>query len=223
MSTTAIISFVIPPVIALILMLMASRILDKKMLIQFSSSFFLGILTAIPMVIGLYLASQYALIENTGSLRRHLLFSFVIVGFLAEFTKFLLLRYYFIPKEGISKPFDGILYSVMISMGFAMVANIYFYLAWPPPFNEPIVTLSLPLANLIIGIILGFFIGFGKFRKQHVDYLTALGAATFFHGFYIFCILARDFVLLGLVGFVALIIAVLLALRSLNTDVKQMM
>jgi RsiW-degrading membrane proteinase PrsW (M82 family) len=223
MVPTTIVSFLIPPVIALILTLMASRILDKKNLAQFSSSFFLGILTAIPLIIGLYLASHYSLMDNTRSLRRYLFFSFIVVGFLAEFTKFILLRYYFIPKEGISKPFDGILYSVMISMGFATVANIYLYFAWPPPFNQPVVSLSLPLANLIIGVILGFFIGFGKFRKQHIDYLTGLVAAIFFQGFYIFGILANDFLLVGLVGFVTFIIAILLCIRSLNTDVQQLM
>jgi len=223
MNTLAIISFVISPLVALILMLMASRILDKKALVQFTSSFFIGILTVIPMIVGLYLAAHYNLIKDTSSLRRYLLFSFVIVGFLAEFTKFLLLRYYFIPRDGISKPFDGILYSIMIAMGFATAANVYFYIAGPSQLSVPIVSLTLPLANLLIGIILGFFLGFGKFRKQHVDYLTGLGVATFFQGFYIFCILADDFVLLGLVGFVTLIIAVLLSLRSLNTDVKQIM
>ncbi len=223
MHITAIISFLIAPIIALILALMASRILDKRTFAKFASSYFLGILTVIPMIIGLYIASDFALIENTRNLRRYLLFSFVVVGFLAEFTKFLLLRYYFVPTDGVSKPFDGILYSVMISMGFATVANIYFYLVWPPAFNLPMVNFSLPFTNLIISIILGFFAGLGKFRKNHVAYLTGLGAAMFFHGFYIFGILAHDHLLVGLVGSVTLIIAVLLSLRSLNTKSEQMM
>jgi RsiW-degrading membrane proteinase PrsW (M82 family) len=223
MNLSTIISFLIAPFIALVLIIMASRLLDKKSLAQFVSSYFLGILTVIPMIIGLYLASEYSLIETSRSLRRYLLFSFVIVGFLVELTKFILLRYYFIPKEGVSKPFDGILYSVMIAMGFATAANVYFYMVLPAPFNTPTVNLTLPLANLIIGTILGFFVGFGKFRKNRIDYLTGLGVATFFQGFYIFGILANDFLLISLVGTVTLIIAVLLSLRSLNTDVEQMM
>ncbi len=201
---------------------MASRILEKKALFQFTSSFFLGILTAIPMIVGLYIASEYALLQNPHSLRRTLLYSFVIVGFLAEFTKFLLLRYYFIPKDVINKPFDGILYSVMVSMGFATAVNIYFHQVLPAPFNVPLVNFSLPFTNLVVGIILGFFAGFGKFRKNRVDYLIGLGAAIFFHGFYIFGILANDYLLIGLVGCVTLIIAVLLSLRSLNSKADQM-
>jgi len=223
MNLSIIISFLISPLIALILVLMASRILDKKTLAQFASSYLLGIFTAIPMIVGLYLASEYTLLQNPHSLRRTLLFSFVIVGFLAEFTKFLLLRYSFIPKDGVNKPFDGILYSVMISMGFATTANIYFFFELPAPFNLSMVYFSLPFANLIIGVILGFFAGFGKFRKNHVDYLTGLGAAIFFQGFYIFGILANDYLLIVLVGSVTLIIAVLLSLRSLNSKVEQMM
>jgi RsiW-degrading membrane proteinase PrsW (M82 family) len=223
MNLSTIISFLIAPFIALLLVLMASRTLDKKSLAQFTSSYFLGILTVIPMIVGLYFASEFNLLQNTNSLRRTLLFSFVVVGFLAECTKFLLLRYYFAPKQALSKPFDGILYSVMISMGFATAANVYFYMALPAPFNTPVVNLSLPFANFIIGMILGFFVGFGKFRKNRIDYLTGLGVATFFQGFYIFGILADDYLLIGLVGTVTLIIAVLLSLRSLNTDVEQMM
>jgi hypothetical protein len=93
----------------------------------------------------------------------------------------------------------------------------------PAPFNFPVVSLSLPFANLIIGIFLGFFAGLGKFRKNHVDSLTGLGTAVFFQGFYIFGILANDYLLIGLVGSVTLIIAVLLCLRSLNTKVDQIM
>ncbi len=222
-SQSEIISVLIPIIIFILLTLMASRVLEKRVLLQFVSAYFLGIITVIPMVIGLQLASRYDLISNILSFRRSLFFSFIVVGFLAEFSKFLLLRYHFIRKDVIAKPFDGILYSVMIAMGFSTVANIYFYFYMETPFNLPLVTYSLPFANLIVGIILGFFVGFGKFRKQHVDYLTGLAAAIFFQGFYIFCILADDFLLIGLVGFVMLIISVLLSLRSINTDVRQIM
>jgi RsiW-degrading membrane proteinase PrsW (M82 family) len=223
MDLSIIISFLIGPIIALVLILMASRMLDKKSLARFVSAYFLGILTVIPMLIGLYFASEFDLLRNINSLRRTLLFSFVVVGFLGEFTKYLLLRFYFIPKESISKPFDGILYAVMISMGFVTVANVYFHMMMPTPFNTAAFNFSLPIANLIIGILIGFFVGFGKFRKNHIDYLTGLGVAIFFHGFYIFGILADDYLLIGLVGVITLIIAVLLSLRSLNANVDQIM
>jgi len=221
MSQGAIISMSIPVAIALILILMASKVLNKRILLQFTGSFFLGILTVVPMIIGLQLAYRYELITHVLSLRRSLFFSFIIVGFLAEFSKFLLLRYVYIPKDNISKPFDGILYAVMINMGFALAAVAYFYFVLPAPFDHPNVIYSLPFTNLIIAVLMGFFTGFGKFRKQKVDYFTGLTAAVFFQGFYIFCILADDFLLIGLVGFVMFIISFLLAMRSVNTDVKQ--
>jgi len=200
---------------------MASRILDKKHLALFASSYFFGILTVIPMIAGLYLALENNLLKFPHSFTDILLFSFIVVGFLAEFTKYLLLKHYFVPKDGIHKPFDGILFSVMISMGFATVANVYFFTALPAPFNLPVVYYSLPVTNLIVGIMLGFFAGIGKFRKNRVDFWTGLGVAIFFQGFYIFGLLAADYLLIALVGTVTLIIAVLLSLRSLNSNAHQ--
>jgi len=88
-SQSEIISILIPIVIFIILTLMASRVLEKRVLLQFVSAYFLGIITVIPMVIGLQLASRYDLISNILSFRRSLFFSFIVVGFLAEFSKFL--------------------------------------------------------------------------------------------------------------------------------------
>lgn len=221
MSISEIIPLFIAPAIFLVLILMAMKSMEKPAYKLFIGSYFFGLLTAIPMIVALYLVYNYWL-THVSSLRRILFYSFVLVGYLAEFSKFLVLRYYYIPRESVTKPFDGILFSVMISMGFATAANVFFFFEWQYSDSPFTVLYTLPFANLLIGIIMGFFIGMGKFRSNHVDSLTGLGVAIFFQGFYNFCLFSQDYLLLGLVGVGTFIITVMLAVKSLNTDTKSM-
>ena len=45
--------------------------------------------------------------------------AFFVVGFGEEFWKFLVLVFFAFPKSSFNEPFDGIVYSVMIGLGFA--------------------------------------------------------------------------------------------------------
>jgi tetratricopeptide (TPR) repeat protein len=104
----------IAPLIFLILIFFARKIMEKKVLNLFASAYFLGLLTAIPMILVLYFVYSYWL-THVQSLRRIVFYSFVLIGFLSELFKFLLLRFYYLPKKSFTKPFDGILFSVMIA------------------------------------------------------------------------------------------------------------
>jgi len=219
---STLISWSIAPVMAIILAMMSLKTAGKKMFLFYISAYFIGLLTIIPMIAGLYYSS-YLFLDHVRSIRRILFFSFVLVGFLAELTKFLFLRYHFMPKEKITKPVDGILFSVMIALGFSTVANIYFSYFWIDSINVKAINYSLPFANFLIAIIMGFFLGIGKFRRNHIDSLTGLSAAIFFQGFYNFCLLSHDYVLLALVGIGTLIIAVMLLVKSINSDTEGIM
>jgi RsiW-degrading membrane proteinase PrsW (M82 family) len=218
-----IIPLFIAPFIFLVLVIIARAGMEKKDWALFMSSYFLGFVAVIPMVLAVYIISTYWL-QHVQSIRRILFYSFIVIGFLSEFSKFLILRYKYISNDSLTKPFDGILYSVLISMGFATMANLYFYYEWTYTENLSVVLYTLPFANLLIGIIMGFFIGLGKFRSStHADSITGLGAAMFFQGFFNFCLFSQDYLLLGLVAFGTLIICIMLMVKSLNTDLKSMM
>lgn len=211
----------IAPFIFFILILLARKIMEKKVLNLFTSAYFMGLLTAIPMMLALYFVYEYWLV-HVQSLRRIIFFSFALIGFLSEFSKFLLLRFYYLPKESFTKPFDGILFSVMIAMGYATTANAYFLYDWKYSDDVHLVLYTLPFANLFIGIIMGFFTGMAKFRTSYFDSLTGMAASFFFYGFYSFCLISQDYLLLGLLGAGIVIIAILLAVKSLNTNVNNL-
>lgn len=219
MEPTTIISFFVAPVIFLALALISRRNLDNRSFRVFLSTYFLGILTVIPMIIALTVAAHYGWI-HVKSIRRILFYTFFLIAFFAEFSKFLLLRYYYIPKNYITRPIDGVVFSVTMSLGFATAANFYFSLIWYQYANLNLspINYSMPFANLLVGVIMGFFIGIGAFRRNYIDHLTGLGAAIFFQGFYNFCLITNDYLLLSLVGFGTLVIAVLLIAKAVNTD-----
>ncbi|MFP4470723.1 MAG: PrsW family glutamic-type intramembrane protease [Bacteroidales bacterium] len=221
MTVSDFIPLFIAPAIFLMLILMALKVMDKSTHKLFMGSYFMGLLAAIPMALVLYIIHHYWL-EHFSSIRRILFFSFALVGFMAEFFKFIILRYFVIPKDSVTKPFDGILFSVMISMGYATLANVFFFFEWTYSDDLYVVLYTIPFANLLIGIILGFFIGMGKFRTNHIDSFTGLGVAVFFQGFYNFCLISHDYLLLGMVATGTLIISIMLAVKSLNTDLKSM-
>ena len=52
--------------------------------------------------------------------------AFFVVALIEEFSKYVIVRYYNQPRKGFNEPFDGIIYAVMVSMGFAAVENIMY-------------------------------------------------------------------------------------------------
>lgn len=217
METITIISFFIAPAFMIFLALMSYEIMEKADYKSYLGSYLLGIITAIPMIVALLIAAHYDMVHDR-SIRRILFFSFFLVGAFSEFSKYLLLRYYYLPKQLFSKPMDGILYSVNIALGFATAANIYFSFNWTTLLNVYAVNYTLPIANLLFGVIMGFFVGMSKFRTNFVDSLTGLAAAIFFQGLYNFCLLSKDYLLLGIVALGTIIIAVILSSKAINTD-----
>ena len=213
----------IAPAIFVLLLLIAQAGMERKNLALFASSYLFGFVAALPMIIAIYLVNTYWLV-HVESLRRILFYGFILIGFLSELTKFLILRYKYMPNDHLTKPFDGVLFSVMVSMGFATLAYIYFYFQWDYTDNLLTVLYAVPFANLLTGVILGFFVGMGKFRSGgSFDSLTGLLAAVFFNGFFSFCLFSQDYLLLAMVAAGTLIICIMLSVRSINTDVKSIM
>src|SRR5438034_749553 len=56
------------------------------------------------------------------------LLAFILVACSEEGSKYLMLRFYAYRNKAFNEPFDGIIYSVMISMGFATLENIQYVL-----------------------------------------------------------------------------------------------
>jgi RsiW-degrading membrane proteinase PrsW (M82 family) len=111
--------------------------------------------------------------------------AFFKVALIEEFSKFIFVRFVLYYSKNFNEPFDGIVYAVMVSMGFASVENVLYV------FEQGYITGLLRIftavpAHATFGVIMGYFLGRAKFtHRNNVAFsIIAIGAATFFHGMY---------------------------------------
>ena len=162
--------------------------------------------------------------DNLNNLRRMAFFVFVIVAFSAELGKFLPLRLKFYNQPGFKGPFESIRYSVLISLSYSMIAVVLFAfdIVGTEKIKTPLLFLyTYPFANIFFGIVMGFFLGLGKIRKNFfIDEVVALFITTFFHGIYYFCFITSDirlFVVTTL-GFIVIGITLLAKAMSIKSE-----
>jgi RsiW-degrading membrane proteinase PrsW (M82 family) len=122
-------------------------------------------------------------------------FAFAVIAFSEEFAKYLFLRFYIYKKEAFDEPFDGIVYAVMISMGFATVENIIYVVVRPSGVQDALETgfirmLTAVPAHAFFAIAMGYFAGKAKFNPNKEGRYLLLGLlfAILLHGTYDFLI-----------------------------------
>jgi len=111
--------------------------------------------------------------------------AFFKVALIEEFSKFLFVRFILFPNKNFNEPFDGIVYAVMVSMGFASLENVMYVFSYG--FETGILRMFTAVpAHATFGVLMGFFLGRAKFtQSRKLTYsVIALAAATFFHGAY---------------------------------------
>src|SRR4030095_1130012 len=152
----------------------------KNLLISFG----LGILSTIPAaLIQIYFESELQHRLRPDSPLFYALYAFLVVGFGEELCKFFMLRSYAYRKMAFNEPFDGIVYSVMVSMGFATLENVFYVMEGGMSTALVRMFISVP-AHACFGVIMGYHVGLAKFdRPNGVRHLaTGLIQASIFHG-----------------------------------------
>jgi protease PrsW len=169
-------------------------------------SFIWGMIATIPAVlIQLYLKS----FENNDSIATTLFFSIFVVGLSEELSKFVFLRFFAYPKSEFNEPMDGIVYAIMIGMGFATLENVLYV------FQSNLSTAigraftAVP-AHGAFALLMGSYMGLAKFNpaKKTQYMVTGLVLAIVCHGLYDFFLLQNRNPLLMLISFVVLVVAI---------------
>lgn len=111
--------------------------------------------------------------------------AFFKVALVEEFSKFIFIRFILFRNKNFNEPFDGIVYTAMVGMGFATLENILYVYQFGIPTGIMRMFTAVP-AHACFAILMGYFIGLAKFthRKNLYYSLLALIAATVFHGLY---------------------------------------
>ncbi len=184
-------------------------------------AFILGILSIIPaLAVQLSYNESVESVQQKGTLSAAF-FAYIIVALSEEGSKFLMLRLFIYPRKHFDDPFDGIVYAVMIGMGFATIENVGYVMEHGFATGVLRMFLSVP-AHATFAVVMGYFTGFAKFRKKGrpVYYLLAILLPVIIHGtFDLFLFIGADSLLaLGAIG--SFIIALVLSFRAIRTKQK---
>ena len=142
--------------------------------------------------------------------------AFFVVGFIEEFSKYLMVRGFLQPRTVFNEPYDGIIYAVMVSMGFAAVENIMYVIQGGINVAFLRAFTAIP-AHATFGIIMGYYMGKAKFSKNKFKWnLIGLFTAVLFHGAYDFFLFIGFIPGISIGAFASLIVGVILSKRAIK-------
>jgi RsiW-degrading membrane proteinase PrsW (M82 family) len=145
--------------------------------------------------------------------------AFVVVALVEEFSKYVIVRYYAQRNKEFDEPFDGIVYAVMVSMGFAALENVMYVFQFGMT-NGIVRAFTAVPAHATFGILMGYFMGKAKFAKTKKDKirlnLTGLIAAALFHGAYDFFLFLNFIPGISIGAFVSLVIGLVLSRKAIQ-------
>ncbi len=180
-------------------------------------NFLLGAVVSVVITTILYYAFDIVLpLPDQTSIFQQFLKAFLVVGLTEEFSKYVIVRYYAQRHTEFNEPFDGIIYAVMVSMGFAATENIFYVLEGGLHTAILRAFTAVP-AHATFGILMGYYMGKAKFSKHKIVLnLIGLLSAIICHGAYDF-FLFIDFVPGVWIGAIlSLFIGILLSQKAIK-------
>jgi RsiW-degrading membrane proteinase PrsW (M82 family) len=156
-------------------------------------SFLLGILAILPALIIESIFSFADQFTFFSSIQGIGIKAFFFVAMVEEVCKFIMLRYYAYNKPEFDEPFDGIVYAVMVGMGFATLENVFYVSQFGMVTGIFRMFLAIP-AHATFAILMGYFMGKAKFSLGREKTLMWAGLfwAILFHGSYDFFLFLQE-------------------------------
>jgi len=180
-------------------------------------SFLLGAILSIVITTLLYVFFDLFLpLPDNYSIWQQFVKAFFVVGLIEEFSKYIMVRYYAQPRKGFNEPFDGIVYAVMVSMGFAAVENLFYVLQGGIEVALIRAVTAIP-AHATFAVLMGYYMGKAKFTNNRVKWnLIGLSLAVLFHGAYDFFLFIGFIPGISIGAFISLIIGIILSKRAIK-------
>lgn len=119
--------------------------------------------------------------------------AFINIALLEEFFKWFILFFVVYQHGDFDEPYDGIVYGVSVSLGFATVENILYLFAdgVGTAFGRALLPVS---SHALFGVIMGYYLGKSKFsinRKIKHTLFLSFFIPLLLHGFYDYILLAK--------------------------------
>lgn len=159
-------------------------------------AFALGSLAVIPIVIVELRLDFFDLAAN--SLLAVGYTAFIVAGLVEEGFKYFIFWFFVWKNKNFNERYDGIVYSVFISLGFATTENIGYVML--SGFHTAFIrSLTAVPAHAMFGIIMGYYFGKAKFSNDRLcrkSLLYALIIPIALHGVYDFILFSKSTALL---------------------------
>ncbi len=209
--------FAIAPVLIIIVYIYLKDIYEKEPKKLLLYNFLLGAIVSIIVTTLLYLIINIFLpLPDHYSIFQQFIKAFFVVGLTEEFSKYIIVRYYAQPKSAFSEPFDGIMYAVMVSMGFAATENISYVIQGGYQTALVRAFTAVP-AHATFAILMGYYMGKAKFSKNKIVLnLFGLLLAIIFHGAYDFFLFIDSVPGIWIGAFISLIIGIILSKKAIK-------
>jgi len=157
---------------------------EREPLYLLFTCFFYGVLsTLITLVISWPVNTLIILRED--DIVDELITAIFKVALIEEFSKFIFVRFVLFPNRNFNEPFDGIVYAVMVGMGFATLENVMYVFEYGFQTGLLRMFTAVP-AHATFAVLMGYYIGKAKFVQSRNLYygVLALLVPTLFHGAY---------------------------------------
>jgi protease PrsW len=177
----------VAPGIAICLFIYFKDKYNKEPLGVLVMSFILGMFSLVPAFFSEVYFSGIQQRWMTNGVWFTAVFAYIIVAFSEEFCKYIVVRFYCYTRKSFDEPFDGIVYSVMVGMGFATLENIGY--VYQNGFGNGVVRMLLSVpAHGTFAVLMGYFVSLAKFKPAQRGYylLLAIVLPVLFHGTYDF-------------------------------------
>lgn len=207
----------ISPVLVIITYIYFKDKYEKEPIGILTKSFFLGATVSIivTFIVGFFVAKIFPL-TDVKNIFQQFLQAFFVVALVEEFSKYIIVKFYSQRNKEFNEPFDGIVYAVMVSMGFAALENILYTFKNGAGTGLLRAFTAVP-AHATFGILMGYFMGKAKFSSNRITLnLSGLLLATLFHGAYDFFLFINFIPGISIGAFISLIIGILLSRKAIK-------
>ena len=187
---------IVPPILILLFFVLTDRFKEPK--ITIITVFFLGFLICLPAGILNQLSHEFFF--NGSDYSENLTGSFLGPAWAEELLKFSILYLIILKRDEFNEPMDGLVYGVVVSLGFATYENYTYVYEWASTVakeeNYDFLKFSYHVAkgrsysaipmHGLNGAVMGYYFGLYAFSGNKKYLVLSLILPYLFHGFYNF-------------------------------------
>jgi len=220
MSLQLILAAILPALLLCLLIYLLDKY-DRESFVHLAITFALGMLCALPAV-GIQWLAVKAGIEESNHIVFLLINVFIVVALSEEVVKLAVMLLYPYRQTFFDEPLDGIVYMMMIGMGFATVENLIYAQKFGMETTLVRSFTAVP-AHAIFAVILGYFVGLSKFVNQDTKRLIGKGLliTVVIHGIYDFFLLQEYYDWLMVFGLAVLVLGFILSWKLIRVHQKR--